>query len=274
MMPPSYLDGPQVSASPDPIPLLPISTLANRALSPSLSPSLGSSHGAFELKFVVADEIARTIQDWARQHLDPDPHAGGEVQDGYHVHSLYLDTPNFDTYHRSPSFRSRKFRLRRYGHEALVWLEQKRKRGGQVRKRRVCVAETELTELLLQTAEREWPGTWFQRRLQTRQLQPVCQVTYRRVARIGTSTTGPIRLTIDSHLAAAPATGWQVPSNTQLGDPLLDGCQIVELKFREVLPASFRGLIQDLRLHPGSFSKYRESVAACVPLTELTGECA
>ncbi|MBC7815420.1 MAG: polyphosphate polymerase domain-containing protein [Planctomycetaceae bacterium] len=238
----------------------------------AVSPSLGSSHGAFETKFVVEHAVAVTIQDWARQHLDADPHAGGELDDGYHVNSVYLDTPNFDTFRRSPFFRRRKFRLRRYGGEATIWLELKRKRNGQVRKRRVSVTEADLSQRIAQPHDPEWDGAWFYRRLEKRQLRPVCQVTYRRFARIGTSATGPIRLTIDGDLFANGADDWQVPSAPLSGESLLSGRRIVEFKFRDALPAAFRSLIQDLRLVPTAFSKYRESVAACVPLARLVGE--
>lgn len=238
----------------------------------AVSPSLVSPRGASEMKFVVDASIADAIADWAERSLAADPH-GGESEDGYRVNSLYLDTLNFDTYRRRPGFRRRKFRLRRYGNESTIWLELKRKRNGLVRKRRVSVAETEWSQQISQPSDLEWEGAWFRRRLDQRQLRPVCQVTYRRTARIGVSATGPIRLTIDRDLFATDAADWHVPSGPLSGEPLLNGQRIVELKFRDVLPASFRGLIQDLRLAPSSFSKYRESVAACIPLSRLTGEC-
>ncbi len=241
-------------------------------LAAAVSPSLGSSQGAFETKFLVEQSVAVTIQDWARQHLNADPHAGGEDHDGYHVNSVYLDTPNFDTFRRNPFYRRRKFRLRRYGDEATIWLELKRKLKGQVRKRRVSVTEADLSQRLAQPHDPEWDGAWFHRRLEKRQLRPVCQVTYRRFARIGTSATGPIRLTIDGDLFANGAAEWQVPSAPLSGEPLLNGRRIVEFKYREAMPAAFRSLIQDLQLVPTSFSKYRASVAACVPLAQLSSE--
>ncbi len=238
----------------------------------AVSPSLVSPRGASEMKFVVDASIADDIAAWANRHLAADPH-GGESEDGYRVNSLYLDTLNFDTYRRQPGFRRRKFRLRRYGNESTIWLELKRKRNGLVRKRRVSVAETEWSQQISQPSDLEWEGAWFRRRLDQRQLRPVCQVTYCRTARVGTSASGPIRLTIDRDLFATDATDWHVPSGPLSGEPLLNDQRIVELKFRDVLPASFRGLIQDLRLAPKSFSKYRESVAACISLSRLTGEC-
>jgi hypothetical protein len=92
--------------------------------------------GAFELKFVVDEDRAAAIVDWANRHLEPDPHSDPETGHGYRVNGLYLDTPAFDVFHRNGVFRRRKFRLRRYGSESTIWLEQKRKRRGRVRKRR------------------------------------------------------------------------------------------------------------------------------------------
>lgn len=236
------------------------------------SPSIGSAGGAFEIKFVVDDNRAEAIKAWARDHLVADPHADGKLGDSYHVNTLYLDTPDFQTFHRVRFFRRRKFRLRRYGRESLIWMELKRKRDRQVRKRRVCVSEVELEPRLTQPWASDWEGAWFRRRLDGRQLRPACQVTYRRFARVGTSVTGPIRLTVDRDLYATDAAEWRVPDAPFRGKPLFEGRQIVEMKFREVLPAMFRALIQDLHLQPATFSKYRESIAACIPLSRLSGE--
>lgn len=240
--------------------------------SSALSPSLGSARGAFEWKFLVDAEQSRRVKEWAREHLAADPHLEGSLDDGYHVNNLYLDTPDFQTYRRRPYYRRRKFRLRRYGQEAILWLEVKRKHKGQVHKRRVSVDEAEFARQLAQPFDPAWGGAWFRRQLDRRGLRPVCQVTYCRFARVGISATGPIRLTIDSDLFAQGTADWLVPVAPLAGEPLLAGRQILELKFRDVLPVSFRDLIHQLRLESGAFSKYREGVAACIPLSVLTGE--
>ena len=47
---------------------------------------------ATEMKFLVSPALAGQIRTWARQHLSPDPHAGGPAGDGYEITSLYFDT--------------------------------------------------------------------------------------------------------------------------------------------------------------------------------------
>ena len=227
--------------------------------------------GTFELKFLVDTRRAMEIMAWARNHLDPDPHADPHYGDGYRVNSLYLDTPQFDVFHRMDGFRQQKFRLRRYGQESLVWFEQKRKRKGLVRKRRVPVGESEISARLSQPVSPDWDGIWFRNRLDEQGLRPVCQVTYERFARVKFTDQGTLRLTIDGGLTACPAEGWTIPAGPIDGVALLDEKRILELKFRGAMPLLFRNLVEQQQLQVTPFSKYRTSVEECIPLDVHTG---
>src|SRR5262245_32002039 len=83
----------------------------------ALSPSLWKDRDApaFELKFQLFLEQARAIASWAANYLQLDPHADPGRDNAYLVHGLYFDTPAFDVYQRSPGYKKRKYRLRRYG---------------------------------------------------------------------------------------------------------------------------------------------------------------
>ena len=257
-------------SSPMPAPAVIPPAITNGSM-PDMS-SNDAARGAYEFKFLVSLATGRAVREWAREHLQPDPHASNANGDGYLVNSLYLDTPEFNVFHRAEGFRQRKYRLRRYGDEALVWMELKRKQQGRVRKRRTPVADMELQPKLLSQMDETWEGEWFRRRLKNLQLRPVCQVTYQRLACVGTSPFGPLRLTLDSDLRFQRTDTWVVPSQALTSDCLLPDQQILELKFRETIPNSFRDLIRDQRLVEGTFSKYRESVEACVSLDQLMGE--
>ncbi len=235
------------------------------------APSPKKSRGTFELKFLVDDDQAKDIIAWARQHLDADPHFDPEFGDGYRVNSLYLDTPQFDVFHRMDGFRQQKYRLRRYGRESLIWFEQKRKRKGLVRKRRVPVQESDISSRLILPAEMEWDGHWFRRKVDEQTLRPVSQIIYQRFARIKTTDEGLIRLTIDDGLTARLVDDWEVPSGSLNGVSLLDGKRILELKFRGAMPGLFKRLIEQQQLQVTSFSKYRTSVERCVPKDRLMG---
>jgi VTC domain-containing protein len=251
---------------------------ADLAISAIETPGRSKSRGTFELKFLIDEGRAADIMAWAREHLDADPHADPKLGDGYHVNSLYLDTPHFDVYHRADAFRQRKYRLRRYGSERLVWCELKRKRKGLVRKCRVSVEEADLALRLTSMYEADWDGNWFRSQLDVQCLRPVCQVTYQRFARMRATDDGPVRLTIDSRLTARLAHEWQVPSSPldeaskPGGIPLLKEQRILELKFRGAMPLSFRRLVEEQQLQVTSFSKYRTSAEECVPLDWLVGD--
>ena len=105
------------------------------------------------------------------------------------------------------------------------------------------------------------------------QLRPVCQVTYQRLARFKNTDEGVVRLTIDDRLRAIPAEGWTIPTGSLEGVSLLEGKRILELKFRGAMPGMFRQLVEEQRLQVASFSKYRTSVAVCIP-PEIRGDIA
>src|SRR5262249_22260166 len=111
------------------------------------SPSLdlpGSVAPAFELKFLVDEDRARAAEAWARHHLVPDPPGDPALGGASGTTSLYFDTPELDVYHRSPKYRRRKYRVRRYGAEPWTFLERKSKWGDRVAKRRSRVHEAEV----------------------------------------------------------------------------------------------------------------------------------
>jgi|RhiMethySRZTD1v2_1073278.scaffolds.fasta_scaffold398915_2 hypothetical protein len=227
-----------------------------------LSPSLDvreSREFASEIKFCVPSELGVEIRGWARQWLAPDPYAGGEMGDTYRTASLYFDTAGFEVLRRAGSFGRSKYRIRRYGDSQGVFLERKLKTRNMVSKRRSVIGMEDL-ERLESSPQRGWTGHWFHRRIAARLLQPVCQISYHRTARVGSGSYGAIRLTIDQEVCALPAGRLAFHSGDP-GTPLTDGHMIVELKFRRTVPPQFAQLIENFRLEPQPVSKYRLAAA-------------
>ena len=230
-------------------------------MSGDLSPSLVGEDGdtvavppaAFEQKFLVTPEIAARVSAWARAGLRPDPHgdpAGGD----YFVTTLYLDTPDFAVFHRAPELHGAKYRIRRYGAEAVAWLEKKVRTGDRVQKRRVRV---ELPEIARLGAPR-----WFDEEVADLGLAPTCAVAYRRTAFLGSGDHGPFRLTLDHALEGTARRAWDLAA---AGDPrhaLVPDRVVVELKFRDALPHLFKQLLAEVGLEPSGFSKYRRLAVA------------
>lgn len=232
-------------------------------LSPSLVSTDGAVPDAYELKFLVSADQAAQAEAWARQRLMPDQHGDGGR---YLTTSLYCDTTALDVFHRSPGYRRSKYRLRRYGDSDMVYLERKRRWGDRVRKRRDGVPGHELALLAGGEVPLDWPGLWFQRQTRLRAVRPTCRIAYIRTAFMGTSPTGPIRLTLDRDVTGVPARDWNV-SPVEHGKSLLRDEVILELKFREVIPQVFLEILAELPSLGEGVSKYR----LCVQSWGLAG---
>lgn len=227
----------------------------------ALSPSLWKDREtpAFELKFQLFVDQARAIAAWAANYLQLDPHADPARENTYLVHGLYFDTPAFDVYQRSPGYKKRKYRLRRYGDNSPIFLEQKRKANGKVAKRRVQIAETEIERLRQIPCDTDWMGHWFHRRIARRQLQPSCLISYERQAFFGHNSEGPLRLTLDRNVRSQMADDWNVKPILE-GPVMLPDQILLELKYRRQVPSLFKALMQDFGLNPGPLSKYRLAI--------------
>jgi hypothetical protein len=220
-----------------------------------------------EIKFFVAPSKAERLQAWVRSQLAADPHGSGEQQDTYRVTSVYFDTPRFDVYRRQGSFSRSKYRIRRYDAAESVYLERKTKTKNLVSKRRCRVELTLLSRLETAEVDARWPGYWFHRRLLGRELKPVCRISYERLARIGLSDFGPVRLTLDRNLRAWRADGSSFEVHAD-GLALPDDPVILELKYSRGLPGVFKRLIQEFGPAPQRISKYR----LAIPLLGLASE--
>ena len=210
---------------------------------------------ASEIKFVVDAVVGDQIRERARQLLSPDPWASGPAADEYTTTTIYFDTPDFAVYNRRGSYRRAKYRVRRYGDGRLVFLERKLRTSEMLTKRRSNVRIEDLPLLLKEAPASEWAGAWFQKRITRRELGAVCQVKYQRMARVGMTESGPIRLTVDEGLEGCPIeTPDFVPADQM--KPISD-VTIVEMKFTGAMPALFKGVIEEFTIDACRVSKYR-----------------
>jgi hypothetical protein len=230
--------------------------LRERIESPSLGTTADGAGPAFELKFLLPEGLAQAVDAHVRGRLPLDPHGDPALGGAYQTTTLYLDTPALDVLNRTPGFRRRKYRVRRYGASADVFLERKTRQSDRVCKRRAVVPGEELGLLADPTAAPGWSGEWFHRSLLVRGLRPTCLVGYQRTAYMGASAEGPLRLTLDRGVRGLPVHDWEV-GPCRDGLPLPAGQVIVEFKFRAALPVLFKELVREFRLQPGGVSKYR-----------------
>ena len=228
-------------------------------VSPALCDQAGEKP-AFEIKFLLAESQAREVERLLQPRMDLDPNADPGLGNAYRITSVYFDTVDFDVYHRGDGFRSRKYRLRRYGASPSVFLERKSKSAQQVKKLRTAIDLDSLDHLSSSNGD-DWPGAWFARQVGERKLRPVCRVSYQRVAYAAAGVDGPIRLTFDRAAHGAAATS-PAPEMVHNGCPLLTDEVIVEFKFLAGMPVLFKEVIERLKLTPRAGSKYRRCVDA------------
>lgn len=218
--------------------------------------------GRAELKCVLTPERWPAVLAWMRSRLVADPHGTGPEGDAYRVATVYLDTPEWDVFHRRGSTGRAKYRVRRYGMDAAVFLERKLKREGRVRKRRSRLGLADLHALERGEGVKDEVGSWFWGRLKVRRLRPVVAMEYQRVARAVEVGASGLRVTLDRDLHAMRWGGYEHPGGVN-GADLLGGGGILEIKFEGALPVLVKQALEELDLVPGAFSKYRSGVQAC-----------
>ena len=255
MIPPARLQSHSPVGSP-----LKLIAPVNCVESPSLT-SPGTAAPAYELKFLLSEQQAEDVHRRLAEHMLPDVHADAARGHSYETTSLYCDTPEFHVFHRIGSCKRRKHRLRRYGDSPSIFLERKMKWGDRVKKRRSQVPDADLALFAMPLSATYWPGHWFHRQLQNRQLIPVCTVTYNRIALVGHSADGPLRLTFDRNIRGQLTQDWNVAAVDD-GHQVLSDQVICEFKYQRFLPAIFKEVIHDLRLTPTPVSKYRTMLRA------------
>lgn len=235
--------------------------------------------GRFEYKYAVPVAAREQILELALAHVVPDPHASPlpEGASGYHVHSLYFDTPDLlDYYERLDGLKVRnRLRVRTYNtpdEDRPVFLENKRKLYDRVVKHRVRICKS-----------REWlkePGgtPWVrfceplkgQKRYAARSFRelverggrvPVSCVHYRREVYVDSTPGSQVRLTLDRDITAASHPEVHDLFATPNINLLPPDWMVLELKFGGDRPGWMRRIIRELGLRATPVSKFGLSVA-------------
>lgn len=229
--------------------------------SPSLSTARPGEPPAYELKFVLDEGQAAELEQHFNSWMSLDPHADALLDHAYRITSLYSDTPVFDVFHRVGAHREHKYRVRQYGDQQQAFLELKTKRGSQVSKHRVAIHGHELHWLVNGDAPSAWSGRWYHQALAEHALRPVCQISYLRRAYFGVTSEGRLRLTFDREIQGALVSDWRFNADVETRE--VNSRRIIcEFKYRGAMPTPFKSAIEQFRLIPQGFSKYRALVEA------------
>lgn len=238
----------------------------------------------FELKYVVDPSSAREIRDYVRSYLAPDSHSEKGTDLSYAVHSVYLDTPDFQLCKATIEGRKNRYKLRvRYydqSPDTPVFFEIKRRINDVILKRRAAVQRQWVDPLL----KGVWPEPLHlynaadPRALSA--LREFCQlreglfangqviVSYMREAWVSPDSDD-VRLTFDRGVAGVPWNGELSDSGLVQGVRPQIGGVVLELKFTDRFPAWMATLVRIFNLQRRSVAKYVECALSLAPKVSL-----
>ena len=234
----------------------------------SQSRAIESKPGAYEIKFLLDESLVSKLIPVVQSKMQLDSFADPKTG-GYSVEGIYYETHELNVFNKSPGYSQKKFRLRSYSNGGTLFLERKSKRRGIVTKRRIQLEAHQLPEMLEAKPRSEpHPGSsyqteldWFVRRLDRQMLRPTLRIAYDRVAFLQMDQLGPIRLTIDRSVGCCKFDQMTFPDRSSY-QSILDGMCVVEFKYREALPNTFRQFMEEFQLIAQPVSKFCHGMIA------------
>lgn len=227
----------------------------------------------FELKYLLKENVAERVRDFAQGHLDLDPYSAGRADYSYPVHSLYLDSDRLEIYWRTVNGDKNRFKLRlRYYDDkpnSPIFFEIKRRMDNAILKQRAGVKRTAAALLL----RGHLPGPddlcgdssaglaaaqQFIRLMIQTEASPRSHICYKREAYL--SDNDHLRVTMDRDVLSEPQLDPSV--RVKMDNPVrsYEGLVILELKFTERFPNWFRELVRMANAMQTGAAKYVSGV--------------
>ena len=224
----------------------------------------------FELKYLVTEELARSIRDFVGGYLELDDYSVGRPKNSYEIHSVYLDSENLHTHSATINGDKNRFKLRlRYYGDAPgtpIFFEIKRRQDNCILKRR-CPVRREAVPLLLAGQLPEFgdvlsdePRHWmalerFNQLQQQLGARPKLHNRYLREAWVGPHDNS-VRVTFDRQIHIEPYFGDQPVVAMTRPRRIYREFVVLELKFTTRHPNWFRLLVERFNLMRSTASKY------------------
>jgi hypothetical protein len=235
----------------------------------------------FELKYWVPDQVIGQVLDYVKPHLVLDPYSVKLGVLSQHNTSLYLETPNLDSYwrHVDSSPDRFKLRVRVYGDppSGKAFFETKRKIKSVIVKTRTAVSMQEMVGLIEGTYESlpPWLSAEDRRNLENflylrtaLRAEPCVLVRAYRESHCSADPMEDIRVTVDREICFQPARGTDLVGDPKRWIPI-DGEEqheqrgvhaMVELKYPRIAPFWMQSLVARLEMWRVGYSKYIASV--------------
>jgi len=231
----------------------------------------------YELKYIINERKADQIRRFILGQLEPDEFTRGLEGIGYSVHSLYLDSPDFQTCMATVRGAKNRFKLRVRFYDddpgQPVFFEIKRRVNDVILKQRAMVKYSSVRHLV----EGHWParddlyrpgddGAYralynFCELQQKIGAGPAAYTIYKREG-YEPPNTNEVRVTFDRNLRAGAFRGeLTIPEMDRCSHPDIGGV-VLELKFTDRFPGWMNTLVQTFDLYRSSMAKYVHCLSA------------
>lgn len=224
----------------------------------------------FEFKYHLNPDIALAVRDFVSSYLELDEYGATQPNFSYPVHSLYLDSRNFQTYQDTINGERNRYKLRIRFYEkeknAPVYFEIKRRYNSVIAKKRAKVKAESAPRLAAgffarpedlaeNTAENLEAMNYISERINLINARPSVHVSYMREAWVADGTN-KIRVTMDRNVLSEPVQ--EIRLNHEMRHPVsvFGNTVILELKFTDRYPEWFKTLVQIFGLRQESAAKY------------------
>lgn len=213
-----------------------------------------------EYKYSINLSQAEILRERAAAVMLPDSHA--DAGGGYHVRSLYFDTPYDDCCFENESGvdNRHKYRIRVYGQDSpVISLEIKSKLYGMTLKESCRITREEFEALisdlpLFPSGQQPDALRKFLIARERFVLRPKVIVDYDRIPFV--YPDGNVRMTLDMNLCSSNHTELFFEKHTDARPVLSEGQELMELKFDEFIPGFLLNALSLSGLRRTSFSKY------------------
>lgn len=228
----------------------------------------------YELKYIIPERVALEVRAFIQQHLEVDEFGVGKPNLSYPVHSLYLDSDDWEIHRRSVNGDKNRYKLRlRYYNESPrtpIFFEIKRRMKDIIMKQRAAVTRDSVPKILAghlpERADLKAPGSiedfmaveGFLRLMLDMNAKPKMHVAYDREAYVN-SHNNEVRVTLDRNVRGVSREDGKLL--VTMVDPCLCTTDevILELKFTGRFPNWYRELVQCFDCFQTGAAKYVES---------------
>ncbi|MCH8494345.1 MAG: polyphosphate polymerase domain-containing protein [Balneolales bacterium] len=226
----------------------------------------------FEYKYRISETKALALRQFVSSYMDLDSYGALQPDLSYPVHSLYLDSPNYQTYTDTINGNRNRYKLRvRYyenGENAPVYLEVKRRFDKVIAKKRAVVHRDAVQQLLdgqfpmhshlTNPSPEQFEALQYFCDTQMRlNASPKTHIAYRREA-YENDGNNSVRVTFDRHVYSEAVNNRIVTFNNVTDNPIsVFGSEVIlELKFTNRFPEWFKHIVQSYGLKQESAAKY------------------